>query len=162
MIPKHQEKEFKLQLAARVKLRHEKTSDPMIDILLDVYSAFKKKEMDTIVLGQEGLFKSKEAFYQFTYDNAEDISAICSEIGTSGTESGNPVQDFAIDTGGRERDGGSAHREMTSDAALKATDNEEFTVRTLEAFARELGFKVNDTVTAKARRYARVITKGLG
>ena len=51
---------------------------------------------------------------------------------------------------------------MTSDAALKAHDDNEFTTRTLEAFVRELGLKVTDSVAAKICRYAKAINAGRG
>lgn len=160
MIPKHKEKEFKLQLAARVKLQHERTGENMIDILLDVYSAFRREGIDTIILGPDGLFRSREAFYQFTYDHADDIQAVLSEIGETSTESA--ISDFLppIDVGGREREGGSARREMTSDDALKAKDDDEFTTRTLKAFVRELGLKITDAVAAKIRKYATALNAG--
>lgn len=159
MIPRHQEREFKLQLAARVKLQHERTGENMIDILLGIYTAFERQKMQTVILGQDGLFASEDAFYQFLYHHKEAVSQLKDEIAKNTQKP--QIFDFDalfIDTGGEEtaRD----MREMTSDAALKSADDEEFMTRTLGAFAQDLGHKLTDAVREKIRTYAKVIRAG--
>lgn len=162
MIPKHQEREFKLQLAARVKRQHEQTGEDMIDILLDVYGAFKKEGLETTILGERGLWKSKAAYYQFTYDNTDDIQAICNELAQNDKETAKIEISRLIDEGGdKERGEKGRNDEMISDAALKTHEDELFILRTLRSLVRDgLKLKVTEPIEAKLRVYTKLICTG--